>query len=189
MEHNICIEINNNICTQINENICTQINENICTQINENICTQINENICYICLEPNAKKTLCKCSDRYIHDECLIKSIKYSHKKKCLVCLEDYPHINIQHIIKYHFNNSFYIFIFYNLFNTIGIVLSLYVIIYSLSINYINNLHWYFYTANLFIVIHILCFFTFNYKQYIYHKNGIYMIQPIIHDTIVNIQK
>ncbi len=183
-DNNICIEINNNICTQNNENI-----QNICTLTNENICTLTNEKICYICLEPNAKKTLCKCIDRYIHDECLIKSIKYSHKKKCLVCLEEYPHINIKHIIKYHFNNSFYMFIFYNLFNTIGIAFACYLIYISFTINDKNNRHWSFYTGNLFIVIHILCMFGYNYFQYKLYKKGIYMIQPIIHDTIVNIKK
>jgi len=182
MTDNICIEINNN-------NICTQINENICTQINENICTQINENICYICLESNAKKSLCKCSDRYIHDECLIKSIKYSHKKKCLVCLEEYPHINIKHVIKYHLNKSFYIFIITYLFYIIGITTACYLINLSFSINHKNDFHWSFYIGISFILIYTLFIFVFNYLSYKQYINGIYMIQPIIHDTIVNIQK
>ena len=189
MLDNICIEINNNICTQNNQNICTLTNQYICTLTNQNISTLTNQNICYICLEYNGKKTLCKCSDRYIHDECLIKSIKYSHKKKCLVCLEEYPHINIKHVIKYHFNKSFYLFIIGYLFYIIGIVTASYIIKLSLSINNKNNINWYLYIGILFLVSYNLFIFFLNYLTYKLYKKGIYMIQPIIHDTIVNIQK
>ena len=74
-----------------------EISENIYLEdsISNTICT-----ICYICFEPCSKKSNCKCQDLYVHDACLIKYIKFSHKKTCSICLEEYQDIEIKNIVK-----------------------------------------------------------------------------------------
>ena len=69
---------------------------------------------CFVCFEPNAKKTYCKCSNLYVHDECLQKFMYASGKfstdfqPKCSICKETYSNVKVRTIITYAVNKRWY---------------------------------------------------------------------------------
>ena len=71
----------------------------------------ISEKVCYICFEPCLTRSNCKCQDIYVHKECLIRYIKFSHKKTCSICLEEYSDIKIKNTIRYNPTRLCYIYI------------------------------------------------------------------------------
>lgn len=50
---------------------------------------------CFICMEEGARKTSCRCTDLYAHDECLIRAIQSSNRATCSVCLSSYSNAKI----------------------------------------------------------------------------------------------
>lgn len=110
-----------------------------------------SNNECYICTENYGKPLTCKCKNIYLHDECLLKSIKKLNTINCTICKDDYK--NIIYIKK----KKFYLeingkYVIYRVFIILGCILitSTEVIIYftnydnifsnSSSINNKNNL-------------------------------------------------
>lgn len=51
---------------------------------------------CFVCTEsvPTPRRSACKCTDRYVHDACLVRMIEAASIARCPVCLE--PYANIQ---------------------------------------------------------------------------------------------
>jgi hypothetical protein len=48
---------------------------------------------CYVCFEDGAPRSLCKCTDRFVHAECLVKQVQANGRAQCPVCLEPYTQI------------------------------------------------------------------------------------------------
>ncbi len=50
---------------------------------------------CFICTEsaPPARRSACKCTDRYVHDACLVKMLETAKEARCPVCLEPYANV------------------------------------------------------------------------------------------------
>jgi hypothetical protein len=53
-------------------------------------------NICFVCMEPNAPSSRCACTDRYVHEECMMQWLKQHGTNTCPVCTEPYPHVGFQ---------------------------------------------------------------------------------------------
>ena len=52
---------------------------------------------CYVCTEsdPRPQKSACQCTDRYIHDACLIKMLETTrHSPRCPVCVAPYTNVS-----------------------------------------------------------------------------------------------
>lgn len=55
---------------------------------------------CYVCLDgDDAPKSACKCIDRFIHTDCLLRQVQASGSFACPVCLENYPSVEIKQTI------------------------------------------------------------------------------------------
>ena len=52
-----------------------------------------SNNECYICTKYYAKPLTCKCKNIYLHDECLLESIKKLNTINCTICKDDYKNI------------------------------------------------------------------------------------------------
>lgn len=48
---------------------------------------------CYICMEPGAGPSRCACTDRRVHEKCLIQWLRQQSKTHCDVCLVDYENV------------------------------------------------------------------------------------------------
>ena len=50
---------------------------------------------CFICTEsvPAPRRSACKCTDRYVHDACLVKMLETSTHDRCPVCLTPYANV------------------------------------------------------------------------------------------------
>ena len=50
---------------------------------------------CFICTEsaPAPRKSACKCTDRYVHDACLVKMIETTQRARCPACAEPYGNV------------------------------------------------------------------------------------------------
>ena len=53
---------------------------------------------CFICTEsvPPPRKSACKCTDRYVHDACLVKMLETSKHTQCPVCATPYANVVIR---------------------------------------------------------------------------------------------
>lgn len=51
------------------------------------------DGICYICMEPGAGPSRCACTDRRVHEKCLIRWLRPQSKTHCDVCLVDYENV------------------------------------------------------------------------------------------------
>ena len=52
---------------------------------------------CYVCTEsdPRPQKSACQCTDRYIHDACLVKMLETTrHSPRCPVCAVPYANVS-----------------------------------------------------------------------------------------------
>ena len=50
---------------------------------------------CFICTDttPVPLKSACKCTDRYVHDDCLVKMIETARHSRCPVCAAPYTNV------------------------------------------------------------------------------------------------
>ena len=50
---------------------------------------------CFVCTEsvPAPRKSACKCTERYVHDACLLKMLETTRHARCPVCLAPYANI------------------------------------------------------------------------------------------------
>ena len=50
---------------------------------------------CYVCTEsdPAPRKSACKCTDRYIHDACLVKMLETTRRAQCPACAAPYTNV------------------------------------------------------------------------------------------------
>lgn len=50
---------------------------------------------CFICTEssPSPRRSACKCTDRYVHDACLVRMLETASDARCPVCLEPYANV------------------------------------------------------------------------------------------------
>ena len=50
---------------------------------------------CFICTEstPTPRKSSCLCTDRYVHDACLVKMIETMQRARCPACAEPYDNV------------------------------------------------------------------------------------------------
>jgi len=50
---------------------------------------------CFICTEsePAPCRSACKCTDRYVHDACLVRMLETTRHARCPVCLEPYANV------------------------------------------------------------------------------------------------
>ncbi len=55
-----------------------------------------DKNVCFVCMEPNAQRSKCACTDRYVHDDCMMQWLKQKNTNTCPVCKEIYPHVGFQ---------------------------------------------------------------------------------------------
>ena len=51
---------------------------------------------CYVCTEsdPRPQKSACQCTDRYIHDACLVKMLETTLHAQCPVCAAPYTNVS-----------------------------------------------------------------------------------------------
>jgi hypothetical protein len=51
---------------------------------------------CYVCTEsdPRPQKSACQCTDRYIHDACLVKMLETTRHARCPVCAAPYANVS-----------------------------------------------------------------------------------------------
>jgi len=51
---------------------------------------------CFICTDstPAPRKSACKCTDRYVHDACLVKMLETSEHNGCPVCATPYANVS-----------------------------------------------------------------------------------------------
>ena len=47
-------------------------------------------------MQPGAVASRCKCTDRFVHDECLLKWLNTAQSTHCPVCLEDYKAVKLK---------------------------------------------------------------------------------------------
>jgi len=54
---------------------------------------------CFICTEsdPRPRKSACKCTDRHVHDACLVRMLETGTHDRCPVCLELYSNLLCQY--------------------------------------------------------------------------------------------
>ena len=55
-----------------------------------------DEHLCFVCMEACEEKSKCKCTDRYVHDACLLRWLKTNNTGHCPVCLEQYPNVDVK---------------------------------------------------------------------------------------------
>ena len=50
---------------------------------------------CYVCTEsdPRPQRSACQCTDRYIHDACLVKMLETTRRAQCPVCAVPYANV------------------------------------------------------------------------------------------------
>ena len=50
---------------------------------------------CYVCTEsdPRPQKSACQCTDRYIHDACLVKMLETARHARCPVCATPFANV------------------------------------------------------------------------------------------------
>jgi len=50
---------------------------------------------CFICTEsvPAPRKSACKCTDRYVHDACLVRMLEATRHARCPVCTAPYANV------------------------------------------------------------------------------------------------
>lgn len=50
---------------------------------------------CFICTDttPVPRKSACKCTDRYVHDDCLVKMLETARHSRCPVCAAPYTNV------------------------------------------------------------------------------------------------
>ena len=53
-------------------------------------------NVCFVCMDPNAPPSKCACTDRHVHDECLMRWLKQINTNTCPVCKEAYEHVDVR---------------------------------------------------------------------------------------------
>lgn len=51
---------------------------------------------CYVCTEadPRPQRSACQCTDRYIHDACLVKMLETRRNAQCPVCTVSYANVD-----------------------------------------------------------------------------------------------
>ena len=51
---------------------------------------------CFICTEsePAPRRSACKCTDRYVHDACLVKMLETTRHAQCPVCTAPYANVS-----------------------------------------------------------------------------------------------
>ena len=51
---------------------------------------------CFICTEsePVPRRSACKCTERYVHDVCLVRMLETTRHARCPVCLEPYANVS-----------------------------------------------------------------------------------------------
>ena len=65
---------------------------------------------CYICTESEGcKLSPCKCKDLYVHEECILKTIRKLNNTKCTICLSEYDNILSFKKIYYRINKDYYV--------------------------------------------------------------------------------
>ena len=54
---------------------------------------------CFICTEsvPAPRKSACKCTDRHVHDACLVRMLETGTHDRCPVCLEPYANLSCRY--------------------------------------------------------------------------------------------
>lgn len=127
---------------------------------------------CYICSEMSAPLSSCNCKNMYIHDICLITSIKKLNKYNCTICKEPYTNITFKILYKFHLSNYGISF----LTTTILCIISLITGSYQLYIyiksngntvtNKNNSIHYHYYNDN------------YNYENY-YNDNSLFLSTAI----------
>ena len=146
----------------------------------------ISEKVCYICFEPCSTRSNCKCQDIYVHKECLIRYIKFSHKKTCSICLEEYNDIDIKNKITYNPTRLCYIYIVSYVFFVIYIWIGGFMIYTGVSFKQGVSKDLLISFGGVFIMISILGIYN-NIKTYIIRiRNRQYLRQQVT-DTIVTI--
>lgn len=55
---------------------------------------------CYICSENDAPLSSCNCKNMYIHDTCLITTIKKLNKHNCTICKQPYANVTFKILYK-----------------------------------------------------------------------------------------
>ena len=169
-----------------------------------------SNNECYICTEYYGKPLTCKCKNIYLHDECLLESIKKLNTITCTICKDQYK--NIIYIKK----KNFYLeingkYVIYRVFIILACILitSLEVIIYftnydnifsnSSSINNKNNLQndntveiaiisicYIFLLVDLVLIIELIHFIFILYRDQIPIYSYRYIIYPKIKISYIN---
>ena len=54
---------------------------------------------CFICTEsvPAPRKSACRCTDRHVHDACLVRMLETGTHDRCPVCLEPYTNLSCRY--------------------------------------------------------------------------------------------
>ena len=53
------------------------------------------ESVCFVCMEPSDRESQCKCTDRHVHPECLLKWLQTKKSTRCEVCLEQHSNVAV----------------------------------------------------------------------------------------------
>ena len=56
---------------------------------------------CFICTEsvPTPRRSACLCTDRYVHDACLVKMLKNTKRAACPVCTAPYTNVTYRIVV------------------------------------------------------------------------------------------
>jgi len=54
------------------------------------------EEVCFVCMEPCSEASRCACTDRNVHQECMLKWLRTNNTTECPVCKVEYPHVDIE---------------------------------------------------------------------------------------------
>ena len=51
---------------------------------------------CYVCFEDGAPRSECNCTDRFVHTECMLRTIESSGRRSCSVCTAEFPNVQMK---------------------------------------------------------------------------------------------
>lgn len=51
---------------------------------------------CYVCFDEGAPRSVCNCTDRFVHTECMLRAIETSGRRVCAVCTAEFPNVEMK---------------------------------------------------------------------------------------------
>lgn len=144
------------------------------------------EGECYICCGDDAPRSLCACTDRFIHLECQHKQLELCSIYKCPVCMQPYKNIHTKVTIRFSSRGCVF------LFSLIGFVMSVasayggvYLLVDRQNSDWGTEWRWLFGALMGILIVSIFVLWVFIVREFYEHRHGRWKLFQRVHAVTV----